>query len=310
MNPTNYLSSAIPALREFRKLDLFESERKRLDLVLDELIPNAVRYVFDIEHCANPKDLAPFAEYLRLPHPCVAVEYFFRSERALVSTEEVSAPKRILLCASTSLFPDSLILDSWVGWESRGEFIEDAFVMIPIWGVDVGSAIIWCPASCWLFIKEPLTIAMEGGVARLPFSCAIPAFSFLAKGKTGDDVRKIFDRALRDTELETIVILSLLLYLNARGVEVRMTPVPSKKLNNKRAKQGKPPLLEYKYVDIGPRRVAYEREPGTGHHASPRLHIRRGHVRRSKFGKPFWVREHPVGDASLGVIAHGYKVGD
>lgn len=48
--------------------------------------------------------------------------------------------------------------------------------------------------------------------------------------------------------------------------------------------------------------------PTGGTHASPRLHDRRGHLRRLRGGKNVWVRPCKVGDASLGAVFHDYEV--
>ncbi len=43
-------------------------------------------------------------------------------------------------------------------------------------------------------------------------------------------------------------------------------------------------------------------------HASPRLHDRRGHLRRLASGKNVWVKSCKVGDASKGAIFHDYAI--
>jgi hypothetical protein len=51
-----------------------------------------------------------------------------------------------------------------------------------------------------------------------------------------------------------------------------------------------------------------------GHHAPPRLHWRRGHVRRQRYGigrrrtKTIWVAPVLVGDAERGVVTHDYQL--
>lgn len=85
--------------------------------------------------------------------------------------------------------------------------------------------------------------------------------------------------------------------------------VPSVKptfTNLRKIKQGKVPTYEWRTVVIEPVQANREHQGGT--HASPRLHDRRGHLRRLRSGKNVWVRECKVGDPSKGVVFHDYKV--
>ncbi len=78
-------------------------------------------------------------------------------------------------------------------------------------------------------------------------------------------------------------------------------------LNKKRAKSGKFPVLEYKTLVLKPGapRVAGQSMGGT--HASPRVHLRRGHVRRIQSGRRVWVQACVVG-STHGMILKDYKV--
>jgi hypothetical protein len=49
-------------------------------------------------------------------------------------------------------------------------------------------------------------------------------------------------------------------------------------------------------------------EPQGGHHASPRLHLRRGHWRHLRSGREVWVRDCKVGDKTQGGVIHDYVV--
>lgn len=78
-------------------------------------------------------------------------------------------------------------------------------------------------------------------------------------------------------------------------------------LNKKRAKAGKFPLLEYKTLVITPGAAGATGRPAGGTHASPRVHLRRGHVRRIEDGRRVWVQACIVGSAQ-GIILKDYKV--
>lgn len=100
--------------------------------------------------------------------------------------------------------------------------------------------------------------------------------------------------------------ISALAALSSRGPEIRTLPAPAK-LNKQRAKKGKPPLFEYRIVEI-PAWAKAKAEGLGGTHASPRLHWRRGHVRHLPAGSTTLVRPCLVGVAENGFIHKDYAV--
>jgi len=76
--------------------------------------------------------------------------------------------------------------------------------------------------------------------------------------------------------------------------------------NRRKIAEGKLPTYDWHTVIIQPAKPRSEIQGGT--HASPRLHDRRGHIRRLKSGKNVWVKAHKVGDASKGYVFHDYQV--
>lgn len=90
---------------------------------------------------------------------------------------------------------------------------------------------------------------------------------------------------------------------NVATVEHR-TP---KLINDKRKKKGKPLFFSYRTLQVTGDSAAKE-TTGKGTHASPRLHLRRGHIRRLPDGRRVWVTSCLVGDKTKGFAAHDYKV--
>ncbi len=82
----------------------------------------------------------------------------------------------------------------------------------------------------------------------------------------------------------------------------------SVKVNQKRRKKGKPPLLSYKVLELKTDKVVAVGEPH-GTHASPRVHLRRGHYRNLKNGIKAWVKACVVGDKTKGLVKKDYMVG-
>lgn len=81
---------------------------------------------------------------------------------------------------------------------------------------------------------------------------------------------------------------------------------PPKFINKKRAAKGKVPFLSWHTIQI-----KCDASPGGsadegGTHASPRLHFRRGHIRKLPNGSRTWVRACMVGDKALGFSGHDY----
>ena len=75
--------------------------------------------------------------------------------------------------------------------------------------------------------------------------------------------------------------------------------------NRRKIAAGKKPSYDWTTVMIEPAKPRSEHQGGT--HASPRLHDRRGHLRRLRSGKNVWVKPCKVGDARKGVIFHDYQ---
>lgn len=83
---------------------------------------------------------------------------------------------------------------------------------------------------------------------------------------------------------------------------------PDAKLNRKRAIAGKCPVFEYKTLAINVPNDRRNGTPGGGTHASPRLHLRRGHIRRLADGRFVWVRNTIVGAIDKGVVFKDYML--
>ena len=76
--------------------------------------------------------------------------------------------------------------------------------------------------------------------------------------------------------------------------------------NRRKMSEGKTPTYDWTTVYIDSLKQSSESKGGT--HASPRLHDRRGHLRRLRNGKNVWVKACKVGDASKGTVWHDYAI--
>jgi hypothetical protein len=103
---------------------------------------------------------------------------------------------------------------------------------------------------------------------------------------------------------EVAIILNFLHVLNCGNMDFKNN-MPPLALNRKRIKSGKLPLYEFKTLMLKPNKL--NPVDNGGSHASPRLHLRRGHIRNFRNGKKTWVRACAVGSKKLGVIHKDYK---
>jgi len=94
--------------------------------------------------------------------------------------------------------------------------------------------------------------------------------------------------------------------LNSAGVEQKRI-TPDIAINKRRARRGKGPLKQHTVVYVSDHRAVHE-VPRNSSHASPRWHMRRGHIRHLQAGETTWVRPCVVGSPSEGIVSHSYKV--
>jgi hypothetical protein len=110
----------------------------------------------------------------------------------------------------------------------------------------------------------------------------------------------------RVTAIFLVPVLSYLTLLNRPGAEVTRV-VPPTKLVISRQKSGKPPLFDYHRVKFtGNDRTSSVSGNEESDRAGPRLHMRKGHVRRLASGKEIWIRSTIVGHASAGALGKDY----
>ena len=89
---------------------------------------------------------------------------------------------------------------------------------------------------------------------------------------------------------------------------------PDERIQKKRAKKGKPPLVSYYTLQLGPVSAKGEARGGGGW--SNRVHFVRGHMREYTAAAPlfgkivgrFWVAPHARGDKEKGMIVKDYEI--
>ena len=112
-------------------------------------------------------------------------------------------------------------------------------------------------------------------------------------------------RQVLTVALRRIVALALL--GDPYAVTSKPSYIGSAFLNKKRIKKGKRPFFEWTTVAVKPRIAS---EPQGGTHASPKPHMRRGHIRRLKSGKIITIKSMLINKHKMpdeGFIFHDYK---
>jgi len=97
--------------------------------------------------------------------------------------------------------------------------------------------------------------------------------------------------------------LSLLNCKNIGRVETK----PSDDHQRRRRKQGRVPLFSYWTLVLKPTAPAKSKGQGDSH-ASPRLHLRRGHIRRLSEDRHVWVQACVVGNKERGIVHKDYAM--
>ncbi|HGO6075405.1 TPA: hypothetical protein ACK3Q6_008062 [Burkholderia cepacia] len=332
----NYCSDAIDDIRNTvkstRSVMPYTSQHAS---VLVDLLQNAVKFI--LPNCAALIDdftlRESHLELFRLPYPVVAFEATWEkegeAETMLNGYAQGKSSKRIALCweqeeaaryfKGYNPFPYLDAAKASEVFRSGGVFV------YPVYYDD--KTRIWSFAAGGTFM--PRDFLMTAETKRMPASDIIKgALSEVGRfKKAAGEFRaepfilmpelfealviqgRDFDRALAQVALDSsdevtaaVQACSVLNCANVRTSEV----APSRAANALRAAKGKRPFFTYKVLE-----VSADRGRGgsaTGSHASPRMHLRRGHLRRLD-GKVVWVRAAMVNAKSTdGVVAKDYSL--
>ena len=153
---------------------------------------------------------------------------------------------------------------------------------------------------------DGITVSMwkgPGGTRLRP----IPAMFYFIED---DNIRygAVSDEEPVDKELAEIMLAQIGVWYSAmdQRIEAYIPSMRDTFTNRRKVQQGKLPTYDWTTVWIEPSKP--RQDPKGGTHASPRLHDRRGHLRKLKTGKNVWVKSCKVGDASKGTIFHDYAI--
>jgi hypothetical protein len=334
LEPLNYCAHAIEDLRMFAGNLRGVAPRsahavgRLIDMLRDSvkfLLPNCCELI-------DPEDMKQaHLDLLRLPFTCVAFEApWYKGDdgvRDLGGFIQTLATKRIALC-----------------WEARPEYeplpgLNAILDMFPEGGVFV-MPIYWGPEH------RTWTVALGG--TFLPYDNEVRAASLdeqampatrIAHGALFDaglakahgkqfraepffilpelheqvaaqhgSHEKAFAQIMLDSRDETMMVVQACAVINCANVGTA-TVEPHAALRKKRLASGKQPFFTYEVLQLTGEGRAGQVAAGDGTHVGPRMHLRRGHLRRLE-SKVIWVRPTMVGaSAEAGFVAKDYAVG-
>lgn len=130
-----------------------------------------------------------------------------------------------------------------------------------------------------------------------------------------ESIQRDLEKSCGDEQQATIIsalpsmVIRGLSVMNCSNVKCMENP-PPKFLNKKRAKHGKVPMFSYwtLHISAGEQRSAEHGNVAQSGRSGPRLHLRRGHIRRLPSGATTWVQPCVVGEQRRGVVSKDYRV--
>lgn len=333
IQPLNYSAHAIEDLLRtaaaMEEMGVVRSARA-LGAVI-ELLRRSAKFI--LPNCCNlidPDDLRQtHLDLLRLPYPAVAFEAPWEEEeegpRYVGEFEQAKANKRIALCwASDRGFEPIPGLNGYLDAYPEG----GVFVLPIYWGPGLKE---------WTVPLGGGFVPYENTVRRQPLNQSLPATRIAAQalidaGQAKENAlqfksepfvllpelfeaaqdsygsrEKALARIIMDSHDETMVLLQACSVLNCANVATADIP-PAAAINKKRQASGKQPFFTYKVLQVADERRAASAANGGSTHGAPRMHLRRGHLRRLE-SNTIWVRPTTVNAGSkLGSVAKDYAL--
>lgn len=326
----NYSAHAIEDLRELEfAMRVAAPQSAGVVRRLIEMLRSSVKFI--LPNCGDlidPDDLRQaHLDLLRLPFPIVAFEVPWEKEGGIEQIgdfKQSPATKRIALCWEGG--PDHELIP---GLNSILEvFPEGGVFVFPIfwapalrrWTVSLGGTFVpydnaldanfeSLPAS-----RSAHAAMIEAGLAKPkakqfraePFYL-LPEWYENTLAQYDGDKDKVYTQIIIDSRDEAQAVVQACSVINCANVTTAEIS-PSAALNRKRREKGKQPFFSYKVLQLSDERRESGKEGGGGSHASPRMHLRRGHLRRLG-GRAVWVRPAMVNaGASTGAVLKDYAV--
>lgn len=193
--------------------------------------------------------------------------------------------------------PDS---DDWVDVLVIVQKKGSDFALIPITCGGSSVSKVWIPALIGLLVADDAIVSTRDKFVT------VHAELFVNPVLRSSIHKELADGANYLHEVKAVA--QFLLLANCGNVSPVKIHEPSDKQIKAASKRRNAPFHSYWTLDCALPSSSVEARSLGGTHATPRLHMRRGHVRRLPTGKTTWVRQCAVGNANLGAVSKDYAV--
>lgn len=154
-------------------------------------------------------------------------------------------------------------------------------------------------------VLMPLPLANERGMTLETADHLRPHNVGPALAKHGGDLQKVrAEQRLLATGIQA-TLAQFISALECRNVRIDDEPIDPK-LQKSRRLRGKPPLKDYKVLTLTTEPKMINTTSGNGTHAAPRMHLRRGHIRRLPKGN-IWVNSTVVNPTAAERLDKSYR---
>lgn len=327
----NYSAHAIEELRGIAML--YKRFAPQSAIAMERLIGLLQESVkFLLPNCCDiidPEDLKQsHIDMARLPYPCVAFESSYERQDDIVQIgdfDQSPATKRIALCWEA--VPGYEIVPGL--YKILDMYPEGGVFVVPIyWGPKDAK---WTAALGGSFFpynnrlrKVPIdgtlpisqianSALMEAGLGKsnaMQYLCEpfylFPELFDHAVEQFGS-IEKAYASISIDSRDETMALIQACSVMNCANVATSEIHASSA-LNKKRTANGKQPFFTYKVLEITEERKETKKGVGGLDHSSPRMHLRRGHLRRLE-NKAVWVRPALINaESTSGAVFKDYAI--
>lgn len=270
---------------------------------LASCLSGGVKFVIpDVSMIFDGGDTTRGMELVRLPYPVTVLEYELEGTLA---DGEVAATKRIAMCFSPSS-PSLDAIAEFCGLPTRsdedGIYIITVYLASGVWFVPPVIALVRSAADP---VANPRRVPGAAKWGQRFEIFPIPLEAAMRCYRSTDE--QLIQDLVKDVQDEVCAAVAFCKLMNCSNVHEEVVPAP-KAINASRARKGKPPLFEYRtlVIDVAsaPKGAADSQGENSGR-ASPRQHLRRGHIRRLG-DRLVWVNAALIG--SVGRIEKDYKI--
>lgn len=283
---TNYCAHAVDDLKKLHPKLAPSIERETVSVLLKGLsnsvkfrIPDYGRILQRKKGDTIGSTIERYCHGFRLPYPNVALEW------DVPDCESLAYPGSGYDFEQDSGYDAVLCLAS-------EEKVEDRHVVVMY-------------LMCRAFSPEGKAwVPLNFGAVIYPEGAGVRIFAQTNSGKTTGENSAV---ARADVIGEVSALVEFVAALACSNSIAADAPPPNPKLNAKRKKAGKTPFFSYKVLTIASQGSPTAGRPQGGSHGSPRVHLRRGHIRRLP-ERTVWVNACVVGDKSKGFIHKDYNV--